>query len=67
MNVMQALHDLSEDRRDETASQRFAFPCLDQLVEITLHRLEDEVELLSVREEEEVVERDDVRVVWYRA
>ena len=34
---------------------------------LRLHGLEDEVELLGVREEEEVVERDDVRVIGYRS
>ena len=40
------MNDLRKDGRDESACERFAFASLDELIEITLHGLEYEVELL---------------------
>ena len=67
MYVMKTGHDLAKDRGYQATRQRLAFAGLDELVQVALHGLEDKVELLGVGEEKEVVERDDVRVVWYRA
>ena len=65
--VVETLYDLAKDRRDQATSQRFTFAGLDELVQVALHGLKDEVELFGVREEEEVVERNDVRVIGYRS
>ena len=67
VDMMKTLYYLSKDRRDKTASERLAFAGFDKLVEVAFHGLEDEVELLGVWKEEEVVERDDVRVIGYRS
>ena len=65
--VVETLYDLAKDRRDQATSQRFTFAGLDELVQVALHGLKDEVELFGVREEEEVVERNNVRVIGNRA
>ena len=67
VNVVEALYDLAKDGGDQATGKGFTFASLDKLVEVAFHGLEDEVELLGVRKEEEVVERNDVRVIGYRS
>ena len=60
--VVQASERLVEDRGDEARGEGSTFARLGELEEVAFHALEDEVQLARGREEEGVVERDDVGV-----
>lgn len=62
MNVVQPADHLVEYGADETTCKRSTSAGLDELIEIALHRLEDEVKLLCGGKEEYVVEGYDIRV-----
>jgi hypothetical protein len=62
VHVVKSVEDLIEYRSDETGGERTSFSGLGELVEVALHALENEVELAGGREEEGVVEGNEVGV-----
>jgi hypothetical protein len=64
MDMVKTRYGLMKDGGDETACERSALAGFDQLVEVTFHGLEHEVELFAGRQEKEIVERDYVGVIW---
>ena len=60
MDVVEAGEDLEEDAFDAAAIQTFVVSCFHQLVEITIHVLHTDVELLRYRIKEDIKCRDQV-------
>lgn len=65
MYMVQTGHNLPEDGRDKASSECAPLPRFDEVVEISFHGLENEVQLLGIRQEEEVVEGNNVRMEGY--
>ena len=49
-----------KDGRYKTTCKRAALPGFDEMIQVTFHGLEDEVEFFGGRKEEEVIERNYV-------
>lgn len=66
VNVLEALHDLEKNALDAGVVEAFVIPSLHQLIQVTLHVLHGDVQLLSVRVEEDVQGGDEVGMVGQR-
>jgi hypothetical protein len=64
VDMFQTLHNLEEDALDAAVVKALVVASLHQLVEVTLHVLHSDMELLSVGVQENVESRNKVRVVW---
>jgi len=67
MYVVKSRHDLAKDEGNETAREWTTFSSFDEMIEVAFHGLEYKVEFLGGRKEEEIVQRDDIRVEGYCA
>ncbi len=65
MYVVQAGDDLEENGGDKAASESPAFAGLDEMIQISFHGLENEVEFLCSREKEEIIQGNDIGVERY--
>lgn len=65
--MVQALDDLAEDGGDEAACEGFRFAALDELIKVSLHRLEDKIQLLCGWKEKEIVQWNNIRMRGYCA
>ena len=66
MNVLQAAENLKQDAFDNSAVERLVVPRLHQLVEVAIHVLHGNVQLLAEGVQEDVISRYKMRVSWYR-
>jgi uncharacterized OB-fold protein len=64
VDVFQTLHNLEEDALDATVVETLVVASLHQLVQVALHVLHGDMELLGERVQEDVEGGNKVRVVW---
>lgn len=66
VNVLQTAEDLEQDAFDDSVIERLVVARLHQLVEIAIHVLHGDMQLLAKRVQENVIRRYKMRVSWYR-
>lgn len=64
MDMIESGEDLSEDRGGETGGEWTTFPRFRELIKVTLHAFEDEVEFFGGGKKESVIEGNDIWMHW---
>lgn len=66
MNVFQATEDLEQDAFNNSTIKRLVIPGLHQLIEVAVHVLHGDVQLLAKRVQEYIIGRHKMGMSWYR-